>query len=375
MDKQITHLIPLDDLGTEAVTGGAELHLRDLLQAQVSDGWDVELIVLLLRNGPAVRNFLEGLRKQQVTVTILQVKKYFPKTTLLANGIRLAVLLRGRRKRIVHAHLDYAAKAMVVACFLCGHRKTVLTIHNDEPFYQKPLWRLRWALFAGTFRRMIAISGHVHRYMVEKVGLSAAKLVCIPHGIGPAPAQPSRRELRRQFGVAEKEPVVGFVGRLHQQKNPGLLIEALSRLTCMTGVFVGDGDLRESLERQARSTGARVLFLGSVPNARRLMPMFDMFCLPSCWEGFGIVLLEAMSAGIPVVGTASGAIPEVLGEAGLIVPGNDTQALADALAALNSNPSSARALGLAGQQRCKQQFGIDRQVALLNGVYGQVSHP
>ena len=94
------------------------------------------------------------------------------------------------------------------------------------------------------------------------------------------------------------------------------------------------------------------------------MGAFDLFALPSLWEGFGLVLLEAMAQARPVVAASSGAIPEIVaeGETGYLVPPSDALALASAIAAVAADPARARTLGEAGRKRLLEKFGIGRMI-------------
>jgi len=128
--------------------------------------------------------------------------------------------------------------------------------------------------------------------------------------------------------------VVGFVGRLAPQKNVPLLVAALKQLPDVHGVIVGDGEQRKELQALANAGGTQnIQFLGHQPNAADLMPAFDVLCLPSRFEGLGLVLVEAMLRRVGVIGSQAGAIPEILGEGryGLLFPSGDAAGLIQAI--------------------------------------------
>lgn len=161
-------------------------------------------------------------------------------------------------------------------------------------------------------------------------------------------------------------PTIGFVGRLVPEKGADLLLHALARMrTRAVAQIVGSGSERSRLELLATSLGVRdrVTFRGSVAPA--LMPqtlnMFDVLVVPSRtrrnWkEQFGRVIIEAMACGVPVVGSDSGEIPQVIGDAGLVFPEDDAQALARMLDALLENPARRQDLGRRGRQRVLELF-------------------
>jgi glycosyltransferase involved in cell wall biosynthesis len=141
-------------------------------------------------------------------------------------------------------------------------------------------------------------------------------------------------------------------------------------------VLVGEGPLRESLKAQVAAAGleSRVYFAGFRRQVRDLMPEFDVFALPSLWEGFGLVLLEAMAAGRAIVASRVSAIPEVVedGVTGFLVPPGDSDALAEALVTLRRDGVKRERLGIAGAERLRRQFTLERMVERTIEVYRAV---
>lgn len=185
-------------------------------------------------------------------------------------------------------------------------------------------------------------------------------------------------EERRALGLAPGDFVVGFVGRLVPEKGPDLLVEALARLPSARLVLVGGGPEARPLSDLARRSGVddRVVVTGPVESLRvpRLMTAFDALVLPSRttpgWsEQFGRVLVEAMACGVAVVGSDSGAIPEVVGEAGRIVPEDDTEALVDTLAELRERSGLRDELAERGRARVLRRFTQDRVADETVGFY------
>ena len=148
-----------------------------------------------------------------------------------------------------------------------------------------------------------------------------------------------------------------FVGRLAAQKGVSILIDAAAQLRTAGArvVLVGDGPSRRALERQARRAAVddRVTFAGFVPHAAvaAVLAHADVLVLPSVYEELGSVLLEAMQAGVPIVATAVGGVPEALGPAGVLVPPGDPVALAAAVDAVLGDPASAARLRELARER------------------------
>ncbi|MFB3816996.1 MAG: glycosyltransferase family 4 protein [Candidatus Methylomirabilales bacterium] len=169
-------------------------------------------------------------------------------------------------------------------------------------------------------------------------------------------------------------PAVLTVAHLYPRKNLGVLLEAYRRLEDAGVAFqawvVGEGPCRARWQalRDGLGLAPRVAFLGTVPLAelRERYARASVFCLPSKQEGFGIVFLEAMAAGLPVVAGRAAAVPETVadGQTGLLVEPRDPDALATALAGLLAQPARRRALGAAGRQRVRR-YGADAVAGLF----------
>jgi glycosyltransferase involved in cell wall biosynthesis len=174
--------------------------------------------------------------------------------------------------------------------------------------------------------------------------------------------------------------LVGVVARLQPEKGVANFLEAAARVS---GAFpdarfvvVGDGPLREELLDLARRLGIseRVCFLGYRTDSRALMALMDLLVVPSLTEGSPLIVLEAIAAGVPVVASAVGGIPDQLrhGKEGLLVPPGAPDALGEALAALLRDPEYARRLGEAGRRRAKNEFSHEALVRRIEGVYHAV---
>ena len=173
---------------------------------------------------------------------------------------------------------------------------------------------------------------------------------------------------------------IGFVGRFVPEKNIDLLLSAVQQLSRPVHLqLIGNGPLRTQLEEQARSLDAEVAFIEPVPldQLAALYQQLDVLVLPSrttpVWkEQFGRVLIEAMACGVPVVGSDSGAIPEVIGEAGLIFPESDANALADCLRRLITSPELRADLAQRGLARVQAQYTQERIAQQTLIFYRQV---
>ena len=150
---------------------------------------------------------------------------------------------------------------------------------------------------------------------------------------------------------------IGTVGRFVREKNYSLFLRAVARIADADLVFVGDGPLRDELERQA---GARVRFLGKRANVAKLLAGFDVFVLSSSTEGMSIALLEAMAASCPIVVAAVGGNTELIQHevTGLVVPPDDEWALSAAIERLLTNRGLANRLGRAAHEVVNRCYSV-----------------
>jgi glycosyltransferase involved in cell wall biosynthesis len=164
---------------------------------------------------------------------------------------------------------------------------------------------------------------------------------------------------------------VGYIGRLSEQKNVPILLQAARRLQQSQFVLIGTGDLEAQLEASAADL-PNVRFLGYLPEAHALLPAFDALCLPSKWEGLGLVLVEAMWCNVPIVGSAAGAIPEMLGDGdyGLLFDPDDVQSLVTALQAV---PQRGAALAQRARADVGTRFGVPAMVERTLAVYRRLT--
>lgn len=203
----------------------------------------------------------------------------------------------------------------------------------------------------------------------------------VPNGVDAELFRPMGRDAcRRELGVSGF--VAGYVGRLVEEKGLADLIDALPNCPAdVNVVFVGGGPIKEALENRARTlgVGGRVRVLPARPLAELpgVMNALDAFVLPSRTTGrwkeqFGRVLIEAQACKVPVVGSSSGAIPDVVGEAGLVVPERDPRSLSAALTRLRDQPDEARRMAEAGRKQVEERYTWGRVAARMRDIYAKL---
>ncbi|MCS6836668.1 MAG: glycosyltransferase [Anaerolineae bacterium] len=367
---RIVHLIKATQIG------GAERHLLWLLPALRRADVDARLLVLI-EAGKPMDDLARLAEAEGIPMERLGIARGFDLTLTS----RLRDRLRLIQPDLLHTHLIHADLYGRLAAL---RTPIVITRHNDDAFRHKPALRLlnRW-LWAGA-KRGIVISQHLRRFAVQVEGAPADKLHVIPYGIRHTPLTQAqidqrRRALRQELKLDDEALLVGMVGRLTAQKGFGDGLQAFALLARdfpqAHAVIVGDGELYQDLLRQSRGLGLalRAHFLGWRANASELMAAFDVFLMPSRWEGFGLVLLEAMAARLPIVATRSGAIPEVVIDQynGLLVEPSDHEGMAHALSVLLADRSLRLHMGLVGEDRLETGFSLEAMTQATLAVYRQ----
>jgi len=294
--------------------------------------------------------------------------------------LRLGRYLRRERIDVLHAHLFYANVVARIVGRMAGV-PVVLASHHDTDVWMGPHHRLLERLTAPLSDRVLACSEAVRRYALERHRLSPGRVLTLRNAIdaGAVPSGPDARDrARAMLGAGPHDRVAGTLGRLHEpKKGLRVFLAAAARVAAADPrarfVLVGDGPARSELERLAASLGIadRVRFLGERADAASLLPGFDVLVQPSLWEGFGLSVLEGMAAGVPVVATCVGGLPEVVrdGLDGVLVPPSDAPRLAAAITALLADDGRAARLGAAGLLRARGEFHVDRLVAETASVY------
>ena len=196
-------------------------------------------------------------------------------------------------------------------------------------------------------------------------------------GAGLAGAGLAAREIaRRELGLPSDATVIGAVGRLTYQKAPEDFVDMIRRLRRpgVVGVWVGDGELAGQVRRLAAAEpAAPVVLAGERADVPRLLPAFDVFALPSRYEGLPTAIVEAMMCGVPVVATAVNAVADVVvpGETGLLVPPRRPDLMASAVSYLLSSPAAAARMATRAQAQLGDRYGISALRASLAAAYAR----
>jgi glycosyltransferase involved in cell wall biosynthesis len=344
-------------LKTSSGVGGAETTLVALTKGIIERGHDVYTV--FGEHGQLVGRFhAEGLP----FLVIEGARSLVP-----AAAFRLWRVMRAQTPDVVLAHGARMNALAAGPAAVCGI-PTIGVEHNIDGWRTMGKVRKRVdRIIARTNVGRVTVADAVSRMLIDEGILPASRVRTVPNLLYRPPLDTplDRLAVRKEFAIGEDQLGIAVVARLAEQKGHATLLLAATKMECLDRVrfvFFGEGPLRDSLEATARELGVEraVVFAGARSGVTALLPAFDMFVLPSLWEGLPIAVLEAMAVGLAVVATAVAATPEIVkdGVTGLLVPPDDSDALSAAICRLVSDDHLRNRLARAGQTL--RQHGSDR---------------
>ena len=345
--------------------GGLERLVHDMAIAR---GGDRTSVACLVSVGP----FGEALRKQGIRVELIGKEN-----GSLATVWRMWKHLRWLQPDLVHCHNLTTLRYGAMAARLAGDLPVVMTKHGTVVTRTGVTRRLNRFLI----RRadVVAVSREAMDIMDAWMPEDSRPVRCIANGISVVPFEdlPSREEARAQLGRPTPSFVVGIVARVTPDKGHLVLVDAfagiLNKIPGALLLIVGDGVWLPTVKARIRELGLErsVLALGERQDVPAILAALDVFCLPSETEGMPMTVLEAMAAGLPVVASKVGGIPEVVeeGRTGIMVPPLEVEVLSAALLALAGDPVRAREMGRAGRARLLKEFSLEQALIAYEGVY------
>ena len=296
-----------------------------------------------------------------------------------AAWIRLIRFLRRERVDVLHCH-KFGSNVWGTIVGKLARVPVVLAHEHTWSFEGQPLRRfLDRELVARGTDRFIAVSREDRRRMTEIEGIDPKDTMFIPNGV-PAPVPAGDKDVRAELGIPADVPVLGVVGLLRPQKAHPVLLHAAAKLKSrwpkLQTLIIGDGLQRDKLEQLSAELGLQdtVRFLGLRLDVPDVLQALDIAVCCSDFEGSPLSILEYMGAGLPVVATEVGGVPDMVEPEvnGLLVAPGDPEALAEALDRMLSDPQRAREMGERGRQRRAAEFDIDVIVGTLEALYGEL---
>ena len=365
-----------------SLAGGAGLYAYQLTRHLDPSRFDVRLVF-----GPGYP--LDAVvKREHLPHTELAWTRQLNPLATLRGMYQLAQILRMQRFDIVHTHCSLAGAVgrVMARCFKVPY--VLFSVHAFASHEYQPAWRKRLFLMIERWLdrftdRYWVTTNIVKQQIVAKRISTADRVSVVPLGINipPLPTAAQRLRARASLGLENNALMVAAAGRLEQQKGYIYLLRAFAdvhaALPAARLVIFGDGPLYSTLRTETSRLGLDrvVLFAGWRTDLDVLLSGCDVFCLPSLWETFGYVLLEAMAARLPIVATRVEGIPEVTGDGhcALLVPPANEEALAAALITLLQDGAQRAMLAELGRQRLEREYTLARMIARVEAIYQELA--
>lgn len=371
---------------TKSTLGGAQRYVYDLALNLDTDRFDP--IVIAGGDGPLIDMLTEkGLK----VYSLKDLKRDVSILSDLRAIFSLFRIIRAERPSVLHINSSKAGLFGSVVGRLCGVPKIVFTAHGwafneDRGALQKKIIKfLHWLTILFS-HRTIAVS-HVTKAQMDWIG-AEQKMTVIHIGRQSAPVV-SKDDARGILEMKVIDPTarlidyhddlwIGTIAELHPTKRLNRAIDAVNALSHehknVRFVIIHDGQEKERLQAQVRDLGLEehVFFTGTIPDAARLLPAFDLFVLPSKSEAFPYVIIEAGHARLPVVATRVGGIPDIItdNQNGLLVPPEDTPALTRAMRFMIEDPELRERLAQAHHEKTAS-FTLEKMISETEALYSE----
>ena len=347
-----------------ASPGGLHRHVQLLAEGLLRRGLAVHVVLPAAPGANALAGACAG---AGATVTRLTVSG----RTDLAGWRALRALTRRARADVVHVHLSSPVESLpaLLALWAGGARRLVTTEHAPTWFPLRHAWsRTAKRAVGRAVQAVIAVSEADAAFLREEFAVPEHKLHVVRNGVPLHADTGTRAEARRACGLPQEAFLVGYLGALEEKKGVLDLLRAAASASLAGAqvVLAGEGSLGPQLAGQPRC-----LLLGRLEDPRPFLRSLDVFAFPSHQEALPLALLEAMAAGLPVVATRVGGIPEAVEDeaTGLLVPPKDPERMAAALHRLAADPALARRLGDAARARAARAFSAEGMVERTLAVY------
>ena len=371
--KTTVHVHVIDDLRT----GGAQTHLITVLREAVKHECIEHHVVSLFGDG----EMGTSIRELGIPLHILDLRSNFRRRRFLTSVGQLRKLFQELHPELVEAHLTWSRLLALLAAWQV---RVPLRIGFEQGDMYMNSWKFRLANFAAQLlaHRTVVCSEALGNWVTRTHGVSRSKLLVIHNCVDLKRFQmkgPKAEDIVFPGGTTIF-CAVGTLGR-GVNKRVDICIRGLAAARsqgALAGLVIcGDGEQRGDLEQLTFSLGvaAHVKFLGTRCDVAAVMRSCDVFCHAAPFEPFGIVAIEAMAVGLPVVVPNAGGIREIVehGVTGLLYPALDYEALGEAMAKLSGREDLRRSLGVAGHQSVRDRFSVEQYLRCLYQAYGELN--
>ncbi len=362
--KNILHVV--EDLRI----GGLERVIESIVVGLDREKYRVE-VWCLARGG----EIAESLKRRGIPVRVLGLMSYYNPFRVLALARRMKV----EQFDLVHTHGYFASTFARMAAFLAGVPVILQHLHTTYHGYKRRNVRIE-GLFSLFSDRVICVSRAVQEFAVETLGVHPNR-TCVIYNTASTNTNSLPADLaclRRSLGIEEGDFVIATVASLRKNKGHEVLLEALHRLSAdcprIRCLVVGDGPLRRFLEEEAFRMGLekQVLFLGLQPDVSPYLKLSHALVLATIFrEGLSVALIEGAAAGLPLIGSEIGGIPEVITDQanGFLIRPGDSERLAEAISKLMTHKHLRLTMGIRSREIYRSRFAPEIMIRRIEELY------
>jgi len=351
-------------LNTSRAWGGGEVSLTQIVNALKVRG---HAVTVACRRGSALH-----LRMQNAAPDVVPLR-FGGDIDPFTIG-RIARLIARRSIDVVCVHTEKELRIGGTASLLAGV-PVIVSREVDFPIKDSYLNRL----FYGRVASLVIANSYATKntLLISAPWLDSAKIHVVWKGVDPGQFRHATNgHLREEFHIGKDESLIGFVGRLDEQKGLATLLEAMAILVARHKnaklVLAGEGNLRNFVTEflRERHLETHAYLAGFVDDIPGFLKGIDFLVLPSNWEGFGYAAVEAMAAGKAVVASHVSSIPEIVDDhrTGLLVPPRSPERLADAMVALVDHPRLRNEMGKAGARKVENVFSLSTMIGQVESL-------
>jgi glycosyltransferase involved in cell wall biosynthesis len=359
--------------------GGAPRVFLDLVSGLTQQGIEV-----IMASGPSQQpeedpeEFAYQLHIPYSPLSSLR-REISPVRDLLA-FFQIIALIRRERPTILHTHTTKAGILGRIAGKIT-RTKTIHTPHGHL-FYgyfgmgKEQLYIFLERLAARCCEQIITISKDERRAYLEHGIGDGKKVITIYNGIHIDRFSGNGKNVKSELGIPTSAPLVGFIGRLETVKGPHFFVDAAEKIGAAVPqthfIIIGEGTMKEELIKKTQGM-PHVHVMGYREDIADCIAALDILLIPSVNDGFNLVAVQAMALSIPIVATAVGGLPEVIGDAGILVRAGDTTKMAKEACALLDAPDRRKEIGMKGRKRAEQHFSWEVCLQKTIDIYHNVA--
>ena len=359
---QITH---------DLAIGGLQQVVVTLCRFINKEKFDVS--VLCLRELGSYANEVENMG---IKVILLPQPK---KGTDYFSFLKIAKILKKEKIDIIHTHNTQPFVEGTLGSLLAPKVKTIVHTDHARVFPDKRRYMFAEWIMSYFAWRIVGVSDHTSRNLTRYEKISPRKIITIPNGIDGSKFNTKIDKGRKinELGLTNSHPILGLGVRLAEQKGITYLLKAMPKVIeqfpNIALVIAGEGPLEFNLKKEANILGIKrnVHFIGPRLDMPELLKLFDLYVLPSLWEGMPMVLLEAMAANCPIISTNVGGIASVIKHEknGLLVKPKNTNEISNKIIMMLSNTDISKSYAKEARQDFMSRFTAMKMTAQYENLY------